>query len=429
MATLVLQAAGQAVGGFLGPVGAIVGRAAGALAGHIIDQRLFGDNSTRQVGRIDELTVQTASEGNALPKVYGRMRLAGTVVWATDFEEHVATSSSGKGGGPQVEEFHYTASFAVAIAEGPVARIGARVGRRRAARPHPGDDAHPSRRARPGAGRPDRGDRGRGAGVSRHRLRGVRAPAGGPVRQPHPADDVRGDPPGRRAREAGSRGDADPGRDRVRLPPGGGEAGARARRGGNGQPPPRRGAVRPRSLARRAAGALPGAGTGGAGGGVVRRRSARRRVHHPALRRGAGARDGPCLERRRARPRVGQARQHGRGEPAELWRHAVRQRGVRGDPGDPGARAEGRLLPLHPDGHSGRQRARGPLWRGRAGAVSMARADHRGAGAGARGLAGRDGGGGRRGRLDRGGRRRRATSRPPATWWSMAGRRSGRCAG
>ncbi len=124
MATLVLQAAGQAVGGFLGPVGAIVGRAAGALAGHIVDQRLFGDNSTRQVGRLDEMTVQTASEGNALPKVYGRMRLAGTVVWATDFEEHVNTSSSGKGGGPQVEEFHYTASFAVAICEGPVARIG-----------------------------------------------------------------------------------------------------------------------------------------------------------------------------------------------------------------------------------------------------------------------------------------------------------------
>ncbi|GAB5376186.1 MAG: glycoside hydrolase TIM-barrel-like domain-containing protein [Acuticoccus sp.] len=123
MATLVLQAAGQAVGSFLGPVGALVGRAAGALGGYIIDQRLFGDNDTRTVGRIDELTVQTASEGNPIPKVYGRMRLAGTVVWSTDLVEHVSTSSSGKGG-PEVDEFSYTASFAVAICEGPVARIG-----------------------------------------------------------------------------------------------------------------------------------------------------------------------------------------------------------------------------------------------------------------------------------------------------------------
>lgn len=125
MATLVLQAAGQAVGGFLGPVGAIVGRAAGALVGNAIDQQLFGDNRTRTVGQIDDLTIQTASEGNPIPKVYGRMRLAGTVIWATDFEEHQATSSvGGKGGGPKVREYSYTANFAVGLCEGPIARIG-----------------------------------------------------------------------------------------------------------------------------------------------------------------------------------------------------------------------------------------------------------------------------------------------------------------
>ncbi|MEM7695001.1 MAG: glycoside hydrolase/phage tail family protein [Pseudomonadota bacterium] len=124
MATLVLSAAGQAVGGFLGPVGAIVGRAAGALAGHVIDQRLFGDNRTRSVGQIDDLTVQTSSEGNAIPRVYGRMRLAGTVIWARDFTEHSRTHTGGKGGGPSVREYAYTADFAVAICEGPVARIG-----------------------------------------------------------------------------------------------------------------------------------------------------------------------------------------------------------------------------------------------------------------------------------------------------------------
>ena len=124
MATLVLQAAGQAVGGLLGPVGAIVGRAAGALAGNMIDQRLFGESSTRSVGRIDDVSVQTASEGNPIPKVYGRMRLAGTVIWATDFEETTRTSSvGGKGGGPKVREYSYHANFAVGICEGPIARI------------------------------------------------------------------------------------------------------------------------------------------------------------------------------------------------------------------------------------------------------------------------------------------------------------------
>lgn len=124
MATLVLQAAGQALGGFLGPIGAVVGRAAGALAGNVIDQRLFGDNKTRVVGRIDDLTVQTSSEGNAIPKVYGRMRLSGTVIWATDFHESYSETGGGKGGGPSVREYSYSASFAVGICEGPIARIG-----------------------------------------------------------------------------------------------------------------------------------------------------------------------------------------------------------------------------------------------------------------------------------------------------------------
>ena len=125
MATLVLQAAGTAVGGLFGPVGAIVGRAAGALAGNLVDQRLFGDNPTRTIGRLDDLSVQTSAEGNPIARLYGRSRLAGTVFWATEFEEHVKTSSAGgKGGGPQVKEFSYTASFAVGLCEGPIARVG-----------------------------------------------------------------------------------------------------------------------------------------------------------------------------------------------------------------------------------------------------------------------------------------------------------------
>lgn len=41
MATLLLQAAGATVGGLFGPVGAMIGRAAGALAGNLIDRSII----------------------------------------------------------------------------------------------------------------------------------------------------------------------------------------------------------------------------------------------------------------------------------------------------------------------------------------------------------------------------------------------------
>mgnify|MGYP001791380990 CR=1 FL=1 len=126
MATLVLSAAGSAVGGILGPVGGMLGRAAGAIAGNMFDQRLFGDNSTRVVGYMEDLSVQTGSEGNPIPRIYGRMRLAGTVIWAPDFIEHVDTNRVGGkgGGGPKVREYTYSANFAVGICEGVIGRIG-----------------------------------------------------------------------------------------------------------------------------------------------------------------------------------------------------------------------------------------------------------------------------------------------------------------
>ena len=47
MATILLKAAGTAIGGLLGPVGAAIGAAAGALAGYTIDQALI--NGTRRI--------------------------------------------------------------------------------------------------------------------------------------------------------------------------------------------------------------------------------------------------------------------------------------------------------------------------------------------------------------------------------------------
>jgi len=63
-----------------------------------------------------------------IPRVYGRIRIGGNIIWATDFREEVNTTTQGggKGGGPKVQttEYLYYASFAVALCEGPITGIG-----------------------------------------------------------------------------------------------------------------------------------------------------------------------------------------------------------------------------------------------------------------------------------------------------------------
>jgi hypothetical protein len=127
MATLVLQAAGAAIGSIFGPIGTAVGRAIGGLAGYAVDQALFGDDRTVSAGRLADLDVQASREGTAIPRVYGRVRLSGQIIWATRFEEKVSEDSEGgKGGltGSSVESYSYFANFAVGLCEGPIARIG-----------------------------------------------------------------------------------------------------------------------------------------------------------------------------------------------------------------------------------------------------------------------------------------------------------------
>ncbi len=128
METLVLGIAGGAAGSAFGPAGAILGRAAGALAGYTLDQALFGTRRHVEGPRLSDLDVQASTEGAPIPRVYGRARLSGEIVWATQFEEVSETETQGGGGkgGPQVTttEYSYFANFAVALCEGPIVRIG-----------------------------------------------------------------------------------------------------------------------------------------------------------------------------------------------------------------------------------------------------------------------------------------------------------------
>ena len=131
MATLVLSAAGAALGaGFGGTVlglsGAIIGRAIGATLGRAIDQRLLGAGSDPvDVGRIDRLRLTGAGEGAPVGQIWGRMRIGGQVIWATEFAENVTRRRSGKGAPrPKVNEFSYSVSLAIALCEGEILRVG-----------------------------------------------------------------------------------------------------------------------------------------------------------------------------------------------------------------------------------------------------------------------------------------------------------------
>lgn len=132
MATLILSAAGAALGAkvggaVLGLSGMVIGRAIGATLGRVIDQRLLGRGASAvETGRIDRLRVTGAGEGVALPRVWGRMRLAGHVIWASDFTEIPGTvrRSRFKGAPRQTTAPRYTVSLAVALCEGEISGVG-----------------------------------------------------------------------------------------------------------------------------------------------------------------------------------------------------------------------------------------------------------------------------------------------------------------
>ena len=115
MATLVLSAVGTALGG---PVGG----ALGSLVGQAVDQQLFG-SGPRRGPRLGDLTIQTASYGTMIPRIYGTMRVAGSLIWATDLKEGEQAVSGGKGGSDSLR-YSYTASFAVALSSRRTVQIG-----------------------------------------------------------------------------------------------------------------------------------------------------------------------------------------------------------------------------------------------------------------------------------------------------------------
>ncbi len=114
MATLVLTVVGGIVGG---PVGAAIG----AAVGQQVDAAIFKPKG-REGPRLADLKVQASTYGQQIPKLFGTMRVAGSVIWATDLIERRTKSGGGKGR-PSVTEYSYAVSLAVALSSRPIRAV------------------------------------------------------------------------------------------------------------------------------------------------------------------------------------------------------------------------------------------------------------------------------------------------------------------
>ena len=113
MATLVLTA-----------VGAVFGGPAALLATGVLGATgLLGGGRSRQGPRLNDLAVQSSAYGTPLPRLYGKMRSSGSVIWATDIKERSHKSGGGKGK-PKTTTYSYSVSLAVALSARPVRSIG-----------------------------------------------------------------------------------------------------------------------------------------------------------------------------------------------------------------------------------------------------------------------------------------------------------------
>jgi hypothetical protein len=118
MTQIVLSGIGQAVAG---PIGGLVGNVLGGAADKTFINSL---SPVRQAGRrITGLQLNQASQGDPIKQVFGRARVAGTIIWAARLKENRSTTRASKTS-PKTETYSYSLSFAVALCEGPIGGIG-----------------------------------------------------------------------------------------------------------------------------------------------------------------------------------------------------------------------------------------------------------------------------------------------------------------
>lgn len=124
------QGIGAVVGGIVGfmvagPAGAFAGASLGMAAGGLLDPAK-GPNVKGP--RLDDLSIQVSTYGTDIPRIYGTIGGAGNVIQLENnkLKEKVRKKKSGgKGGGGSSETttYSYSATFQLALCEGPIAGV------------------------------------------------------------------------------------------------------------------------------------------------------------------------------------------------------------------------------------------------------------------------------------------------------------------
>lgn len=139
MASVVIGAIGAAIGAAVLPAGvtilgtaiagAAIGQAIGTAVGSYIDAQLFlssGQSDIAEGPRLNDLQVLTSTDGISIPKLYGRVRVGGQVIWATQLEEVKRVTKKGGIfgiGDAKIVSYDYYANLAVALCEGPISEV------------------------------------------------------------------------------------------------------------------------------------------------------------------------------------------------------------------------------------------------------------------------------------------------------------------
>jgi len=109
------------IGGYLG---SLIGQPQlGMMVGAMFGSWLYPPESQSQAMRVGGLRFSAPQKGQVLPILYGRTRVAGTIIWYGDFQTHAADSGGSGGGSKGSGQETYTVGLAIALCEGRVTNL------------------------------------------------------------------------------------------------------------------------------------------------------------------------------------------------------------------------------------------------------------------------------------------------------------------
>ncbi len=134
MATVVFSALGAGLGSsiggsLLGLSMTAVGRFAGAMIGRSIDNRLSaGGGEIVESGKLDRIRMSSVGEGVPIPMVFGRTRMSGQIIWASQFKETIEKAGGGKASKgapaePTLKTYKYSVSLALSLCPGEISDV------------------------------------------------------------------------------------------------------------------------------------------------------------------------------------------------------------------------------------------------------------------------------------------------------------------